>query len=631
MHVIRGTKSYIVAPILLANDCFDDVKGNLNFIEGGASQCTECFFADVGWDHLITEWVDGCLVRPFTWGSDDERSLEIRHDKPYNPPYSDRIDGDRYRSVLGGIGRALSVLSSDGKSLSERFRQEHDVLHGSTHGFCVPNDGISYVSEEGSFKFQDRTFAYARVLGNPTKVDATGYPGQGYTLLESPERPFFNDVAVSLSDSNPFTEPYQVMVKGWPTTVTISDITMFGDGIDRIGLEYNLHLEQELPPYTITRDIVASCMYSRSWDFAMTEEGTSLVEADVYDPPIGCGSLTIAYHQTAFSKEGPAGPGDCEGGSTFQFCTGTTNCRPLIFGEAGTNWPEPTAFIHRMRERDQTIASKLSDIWSAAYVSSAKAIEHHSEFIKVNWIETISDLDQLFDLYRTLDPLLDVLSAIPRGQLIAGGFRLLDFIVKVYLVDKFVIEPTRRDLIDFATKFDLLLDQLESRLRTKHELRGKFSYEFDDPGHPLDGFEMLVRSKVVIGFPKSSLMNSMLPFEASGVLPTPNRLWESIPLSFVVDWFTNNSTRLTLGQNAVYGMTAEAHYFVHSFSLRKQLTPGELTLADCKAVGSAWYHYYARIKSRYFPAAHTGRYDWLAADSVPKLLGTALLYAFLRK
>jgi len=210
---------------------------------------------------------------------------------------------------------------------------------------------------------------------------------------------------------------------------------------------------------------------------------------------------------------------------------------------------------------------------------------------------------------------------------------MIDFASDTYLLAQYGILAYKSDILEFAKKYDSIAKKLRDKLRADLDLRGKFTYTFPE-GDVLSGYTLTVRSKVMITFPVGSVSSALLPFEANGILPTPSALWDTIPFSFVADWFTNNSTRWDLGEAYVHACFAQVHYCVHSYTLQKYLLAADLpeSLADYRLATGASYKYYIRTKSKYFPSPSSGRYDWLApAGDPPPLEAGALLWSLIRR
>ena len=79
--------------------------------------------------------------------------------------------------------------------------------------------------------------------------------------------------------------------------------------------------------------------------------------------------------------------------------------------------------------------------------------------------------------------------------------------------------------------------------------------------------KLVTRSKIRFISDPSTLWGQMLMANSVGLLPTLSRIWNLLPFSFVVDWFTNMSKRLHLVDDQVLWLALRVVFCTHSYQV----------------------------------------------------------------
>jgi hypothetical protein len=620
--------------------CHPRVNPNSNFtslpvhtLDFQLDNWTQINWANGSWD-LLTILISfaGCFAPPVGILGSNVVTDIIRHDEPSELPYNAAEDQYFFGSILGGLGRAFAILDDSRKPGSRSFGSEGRVAHGTSIGEVYAPGYTNFLTEGLSHELPNglgdlRTFYHA--AGIPYTIDSTGTTlvGPPYAGPSSPWI-LLTDVADLLSlSSGPTVRTTYVAPWWWEWKI----------------VECSCVVKDSICTFTFTQDIKTTYQSSKTFyesRFTLTHT-TDLSPVMRLVPGRSIGSVynghwpvehIHSYHlgieRLSFSEE----DGPRTGGSNVNgYVHGTYTWYPLPNGKYGPAELQDTIdkTVKYLQILDSKCSMAMPDIYGSAYVAASSAIVDYDTFLRQNYLESISEIGELMSLYPDVKPLQDFLNLLPQGELLSGALRLADFAADTYLLYKFGLINAQADIFEFARKYDKIADSLREKLRsTPRDLRGKFSYTFTDG--PLKDFTLVVRSKVVIRFPRRSITMALLPTDVAGITPTPSRIWEMIPFSFVVDWFTNNSTRWKLGEGAVRAMTAVVFYTVHSYSLHfdgLDDNPFGLSFAE----GSA-HKYYVRLPSMYFPGVpRTTRYDWLAPTGGPpwKVAGS-LLWSFVR-
>jgi len=612
-------------------------------ISGGPYSATD-LYAHI-WDPVTT------FLDPFYLHYGEEwyqtENLRVTEVPPFHPPiewsHNDVEDAARFATFLNRIGTSFGLLSRD-HSNDRRFENEKNVIHHTMSGVLLPPGTVSYITNQYDYAFECGDCQVDVVL-SPWSTDGNG---------KLDNNPVYQTYSVSVID-------YFTAFKSWveETSGPHQHFELAG-GIwilDRT--VYNVSIIEDpsfglMIRYKVKERYYASSSPEENYDEAVFTTVLS------YNPP----KAPVEYHEPSrliYTRRGPLGT---DAYNEFDWQSGFFTVRTVIsdvqsagsiyprehfvagvFEYTQPSWPIPVSRITSDVQVPEDISlltsyasglgnwvhQNLPDIWHSAYVPSAQSVADSRSFIEANYLESLSEIGELLELFPNVKPLNDFLSFLPQGKLVAGTLRLVDFVSDFYLLYKFGLETTKADVFEFASKYDQIAAKLRKKLQQNLSLRGKFLYVFPS-GSPMDGFTLLTRSKVVISFPTESISAALLPAESMGLLPSPSNLWDLVPFSFAIDWFVNLGTRMELGEAYTHACFATVYYCVHSYSLQRTLTSSELPgpFKDWTP-HNAVFETYVRVKSKYIPGPGQSRYDWLAKTAgPPKWIAGALLWSFLR-
>jgi len=273
--------------------------------------------------------------------------------------------------------------------------------------------------------------------------------------------------------------------------------------------------------------------------------------------------------------------------------------------------------------------SLLSDIRPSSFLSAADALNKHLLALSTNHIQTLQHLSSILDLLPELTKLPSLVSRLERGDL--GALKdLIDYISGEILRFKFTQAPAGRALKEFINSdVKSVLNSLAKSYT--YTIYGDFEYEIPQSQNPYgDGKLLLVtRSKISLSQDLSTMMESILMANSVGLLPTLSRLWEIIPFSFVVDWFTGMNRRLKLVDTQLAYMMFRTNWCLHSYKLSYYPSAealadyGLLNVSDEKPFNISTY---MREKSAYMPRLRDSRFDFLAASGTSPVTAGALAW-----
>lgn len=271
-----------------------------------------------------------------------------------------------------------------------------------------------------------------------------------------------------------------------------------------------------------------------------------------------------------------------------------------------------------------------SDALILNWFSARDAIDKHFETIGANHIATLlefKDIAQVLDLDKA------ILALVNRRK--RGFFALLDLLTDVKLLYSFGIAPTLDDAKSTGAAMRAFRKRLQNgnlfRLQT---VRGVYSYEV--PVLYFPGFEnvrIIARSKIRLGLEPDSLLAGIVTARTFGLLPTLTAIWDLIPFSFVVDWFTNLGGLASAAEDSLLMLSLNVPGSVNSLSFEYQFSDYDMQHYGFEVVDDGslcGYRYYDRFSTGGVPVLTPSRLPVFAAAGVPDW-GTAgsLLYKFL--
>lgn len=136
------------------------------------------------------------------------------------------------------------------------------------------------------------------------------------------------------------------------------------------------------------------------------------------------------------------------------------------------------------------------------------------------------------------------------------------------------------------------------------------------------------RTKIVMDASPSGLLSAALGFDALGLLPKASNIWDLIPFTFVVNWFTGVGEGIRRAEYSLLLATIPA-YYVHTYTLSSPLSVDELDLLkmSSSSLEAASLRLFHRDVSSYTPAPRDSQLGFGLPRELPPLgvLG-ALLY-----
>jgi hypothetical protein len=293
-----------------------------------------------------------------------------------------------------------------------------------------------------------------------------------------------------------------------------------------------------------------------------------------------------------------------------------------------SGFPDVTSFSRRpyLWDFSKRVERYFGDIRLSSYLSASDALDQISGGIDDNLVETLGEADEVLTLLPGLiESSRDIirLAKNPSEVTIRG---VLDIIASLRLQQKFALEPDFQLVTEVLPRMESVARRIQ-KLASSGEVigRGSFTYEFPLWEFGRENSKLVTRSKVISSRDSKALLEKALGVRALGLLPSPSSLWDLVPFSFVVDWFTDIGGRLRDLESAGFLALMNIQCYTHSYTISSSLTDDELAkdgLVSASYSGSKRpeVRYYAREVSSCVPRISDGRYDFRLPGRLPNWL-----------
>jgi hypothetical protein len=266
---------------------------------------------------------------------------------------------------------------------------------------------------------------------------------------------------------------------------------------------------------------------------------------------------------------------------------------------------------------ERSFLNMLPDLRPSSFLSASLALHSQIDELKANNIENISQLTGILSILPSLGELPRIVSRLANRDLSAIP-ELVTFLSEAWLKFSFDQKPTATDSLELLrSDIQGRLDNiLKSRFYTSY---GEFHYVFQRKDNPFgDGdLKLSTRTKVRFYVDLTTLMASYLSLNAAGMVPTLSNLWDLVPFSFVVDWFTQMGDRIKAVDDQLLWLGVVTEWCLHSYTLTYYPTDEELLeygLANIPGTPSFGLKAYRREFSRLVPTLRDSKYDFFKSS-----------------
>jgi len=325
------------------------------------------------------------------------------------------------------------------------------------------------------------------------------------------------------------------------------------------------------------------------------------------------------------------------GFTTYRFANGTSNgpfagpsegvcseghmtCGPLILGYPDRSpigeWGRAMLVRETLRSGRflnkfvDAVDKDFRDLATSSLFSTVDAFKEAEGSLDVNILQNLQKIPDLASAIPKIRESVDVLGRLLRRDLSFSTLReILDLATSTHLQAAFQWRPYFQVLTEYLPA---LLSTMSSMGHYPENLIGRGS--FRTKLHNVLGREevtILTRSKIVMDGSPSGLLSTILGADAIGILPKPSNLWDLVPFTFVVNWFTGVGNAIRRAEYALL-LTSLPAYYIHSYTITSPLTAFELDSLEMSSSGAepASLRLYYRDISRFTPVVRDSKFGF---------------------
>lgn len=245
----------------------------------------------------------------------------------------------------------------------------------------------------------------------------------------------------------------------------------------------------------------------------------------------------------------------------------------------------PTSFLRFRRDVHQI----SNDLLAVGFLAQCDAFDTSFTVLKSNLLETLLEMGDVFSLISNPVALIKRIRKFPETDKIHGVKLMLDFLSDATLYYSFMLNPTIELADEMSAKAERLSRSFNQFFGFK-TIMGKASYEIgDELNGSFSGCVVVAHSKMRVRVPPDIVWSAVMPLEAMHLLPDLSTYWETLRLSFVVDWFFNVQSKLDVVDHTIKFMALDTGNCVNSVTLYKPILPTGFSVGD-----ETSYKYYCR-------------------------------------
>lgn len=310
---------------------------------------------------------------------------------------------------------------------------------------------------------------------------------------------------------------------------------------------------------------------------------------------------------------------------------------PTILGPVAVSSPPdmasfPTTKMYAALDsfRD-SVRIQWRDIVPASMFSAVKALQEVQLGTSTDVLQTLYKLPGYRDMLPKVIDAVKILGDIYRRDLSASTIReVLDLASATTLQANFQWRPVSQlvttELPKIARAVSVLTEDRKVSIG-----RGSWSFDFAPNTFGRDSSHLLVRTKIVLDVSSRSLAASLLGYDALGIIPKPSNLWDLLPFTFIVNWFTGVGPAIRRAEYSLLMSTLPA-YYVHTYAITSPLTSNEMTLwSMSSSLGdSLSMKEFDRDVSHFSPLPRDSKFGFGIPTELPSLgvLGSLLYQLF---
>lgn len=280
------------------------------------------------------------------------------------------------------------------------------------------------------------------------------------------------------------------------------------------------------------------------------------------------------------------------------------------------------AYTRKFRGLNIHVYEDLPRLTPLCFYSTADALRKYTDIVSANWLETLSDAKDISAFLPSVGSLMRLFRAIRRRDLGGTMREALDTATGAYLWDQFARRPLQKDAKEAVDKYDRIVDVLRSEgIWGPRTLYGEYHWDHSQGyiGYPDVHFEAHTKTRLL--FEDFALLSLLFSTKAVGLAPTLSNLWELVPFSFVLDWFSSMGERLEDIDTQLTLLLLPHYYSLHSIKASIAY-PGDISGYDLVTGEDGEATVYYRMLSLTLPTLRWTGYDFRPSPGIEGKLKT---------
>ena len=291
-----------------------------------------------------------------------------------------------------------------------------------------------------------------------------------------------------------------------------------------------------------------------------------------------------------------------------------------------------TSLLALSYDMNRQIKDSWRDIIPSSLFSTVDALQSMDFGTSTDVLQTVVKLPQYKSMIPKIKEAIDIASDILHRDISGETIRdIIKLASGTTLQASFQWRPWMQliteELPKIVSDWSTLFDDREVVVG-----RGKFNFDFEPYSFSRPSVHLTVRTKIVLDLSGNSLAAGILGLDGLGIIPKPSNLWDLIPFSFVLNWFTGVGKLIRNAEFSVFLLGLPA-YYVHTYTFTSPLTTDELTsleIVSQPAEPLSLRGYYRHV-SVYTPLPRDTRFGFGQPTQLPPsgILGSLLVQLLL--
>jgi len=585
----------------------------------------------LGYDPLLAEIIKGYFYLPLGLRRlstlfrlsvpSDYRETSVSHVMA-TTEYNNRYDETTYATTFSGLGLFFDTLSGIEHRIPPYREKERNCRHNTLGGTVYPL--------AVDIPHSKRDYAFAG-LSIPVRYN----DGNTYYIVSvtgvNPLR--INPIPIGFGPY--FCHNLLDFLGGLPETVTINRFDHGYQIVKLSQLDFSVDCDAFVINYEMDVETFPSLANNfnddHAWWHACISLPMGLQAGSFVSPSVSGTYATSRWQQGSYSysnfRSNYAENGSMEYGPTdyTYVCTGEQRMFPIML-----SIPTPAVELDdvgvSLRSNDLLTRFRIAvtgdwkNVTPAAIFSTADAVKDLERSLNVNILQNLQKLPDIASMMPAFKDAVKVLGKLAHRDLSLATLReIADLISQTELQRSFQWRPSLDVLKEYLPQLWKTIQFLGQTSENSLGY-GKFRFELPSGSFGRTESRLVVRTKLVVDTSHRGLLSSLLKYDALGTIPKASNLWDLIPFSFAVNWFTGIGTSIRRAEYMVALLTLPA-YYVHTYTITSPLTEEELHSYgfSSSTTSPAHLRLYYRDLSLYAPPVRDSRYGFGIPTQLPPL------------